>query len=458
VTLTVPNDTPIAFSVQGMQLQPAEAQDATAGTRTLTFRAADLPDRQPEMQTPGEAAILPRLVYSFLPTWDEVLARIAKSFLREAVPAPLPPAVVARARELTAQAKTDDERVAALLQFVAHEIRPIDIPLGWAGYLPHAPDTVLANRYGDDRDKVALLIAMCAALDIDARPVFTRTRGVPVIEAVPTIAQFDDIVVQVTIGDEKVWLDPANRCAQMGVVLSGQDSHVLLLDENGGALARRPALLPSSSTYALKKTLAINARGDLDARFQLEQTGWFATVTQRQLRYRKGEFLDRFFQESAVEIAPSAESAKHTVGDLESVAGPLVISQQVLARGYAQAQGRFRVIELPPAPFDPATFAPPVGSQKREYPLWIGTPRTATEELSIKLPAGWKVAFRPPDLEAQAPGVHYSSKCEAKRRKVVCRRVLTFDRQQIEPTDYASFRQALHQMEEYNQRVLLLRR
>ncbi len=458
VTLTAPANAPLAFHVEGMPLQPAEASDQSAGTRTLTFRAENLPDRQREMQTPADSAILPRLVYSFVPSWKAALARISERFLRVTAPKPMPAAIVAHARELTAGAKSDSERVAALLGFVAHEIRSIDLPLGWAGYAPNPPETVLANRYGDSRDKVGLIVAMCTALDIDARPAFARKHGVPVLEDVPTIAQFDDIVVRVTIGDRETWINPADRYAQMGTASAGQDGHVLLLDSRGGSLARRPQLPPTNSSYTLRESLAINKKGDLDARFHLEQTGWFASIAQRQLRARKGEYLDRFFQASAVDIAPSAESKKHSVGDLESVQGPVVISQQVLARGYAQAQGRFRVVELPRTPFDPSSFAPPIGSQKREYPLWLGTPRTTTEELSIELPPGWKVAFRPPDLEAKAPGVSYTSQCEAKRRQVLCHRVLTFDRREISPSDYAAFRQALNQMEEYNQRVLLLRR
>ncbi len=457
-TVTVPVAAPLAYRVENLSLEPAEARDDAAGTRTLTFRARNLPDRQPEMQMPADPAVLPRLVYSFVPSWEEVVAQISGQFLQAALPSPLPPAVVAKARELTAKDKNAEEQVASLLRFVAHEIRAIDIPLGWGGYVPNPPDTVLANRYGDARDKVALFLAMCAALDIDARPVFARGRGVPVLEAVPTLGQFDQLLAQVAIGGNQLWLNPAYPFAQIDVSATGQDSHVLLLDVRGGALEYRPALSPDSSTYTLHKTLSINPRGDLDARFRLEPSGWFASMAQQLLRSRKGEYMDQFFQGAAVDVAPSAESVKHTVGDLESVVGPVVISQQVAARGYAQAQGRFRVIELPPAPFDPSMFAPPVGQQKREYPLWVGPPRTEKIELSIKLPAGWKVAFRPPDLETEAPGIRYSSKCKAERRVVTCHRVLTLDREQVKPSDYASFRKALTQTGEYDQRVLLLRR
>lgn len=459
VTLTTPANAPLAFHVDGTSLQPTEASDQSKGTRTLTFRAENLPDRQREWQMPADSAVLPRLVYSFVPSWKAALARISTRFLSAAAPSPMPAAIVAQARELTARAKNDSQRVAALLGFVAHEIRSVDLPLGWAGYAPNPPQTVLANRYGDVRDKVGLLVAMCRALEIDARPAFARKHGVPVLEDVPTIAQFDDILTRVTVGDRDLWIDPADRYAQVGTADPGQDNHVLLLDAKGGSLARRPLLPKATSSYTLDESLAINKKGDLDARFRLEQTGWFASFAQQVLRARKGEYLDRFFQASAVNIAPSAESKKHSVGDLESVSGPVVITQRVLARGYAQAQGKFRVVELPRAPFDPTTFTPPIGQPEREYPLWmVAPPRTMTEELSIELPAGWKVAFRPPDLEAKAPGVQYSSQCETKRRKVLCHRVLTFDRKQISPADYAAFRQALNQMMEYNQRVLLLRR
>lgn len=211
VTLTVPSRVTPRFTVEGITLAPAVSNTGT--TTTYTFVATAVPDRQPERGAVPDAAILPRLIYGFAPDWNHVLAPVADRFLARAVPSPLPGAVVHEAQRITAGATTPAARARAIFTFVAHDIRSIDLPLGWAGYEPHAPEVVLANRYGDDRDKVGLLLALAAAAKLDGRPVLVRTGKVPVVATVPTLAQFDRMIAELVIDDKNVWLVPPTTTA-----------------------------------------------------------------------------------------------------------------------------------------------------------------------------------------------------------------------------------------------------
>ena len=146
-------------------------------------------------------------------------------------------------------------RAAALYAFVAHDVRSIELPLGMAGYQPHAPDVVLANRYGDARDKVGLLLALAAAEGIAGTPVFVRTRHVRVEPNVPTLAQFDHIIGKLAIAGKDTWFDPSNGEGRYGVATAGQDNLVLPIVRGGAELARarrcrptrRPRTRPRSS-------------------------------------------------------------------------------------------------------------------------------------------------------------------------------------------------------------------
>jgi transglutaminase-like putative cysteine protease len=455
VTITTPAAQPPKVSVAGIELKPAETAGA-GDTNTWTYHLDKQPDRHPESGQPVDAAVLPRLVYGFQPGWDKVQAPVAARFLKAAVPQPVPAAVKQQADQLVAGAKSEEDKAQKLFAFVAHEVRSVDLPLGWAGYEPHAPDIVLANRYADQRDKVALLLAMCSAEGIAGRPVLVRTGKVPVIQSVPTVAQFDRVIAKVTVDGKEVWLDPSDENGQYGVAFAGQDNLVLPLEQKATELGARPPLDPSSSISQTTAKYALSANGDLDAKYSYQLTGWYADRASAELRPLKGENQAQFFQREAAQLSAAAVAKEHQVGDTMSVSGPIGVEQHVSVPGYSAAQGTFRVFELPPVALGIADDSPSAGVTTRKYPLFVGTPRIEKGEITVEVPAGWKVQYVPPKLEGSAEGVSFTSACEAAGQTVTCHHEVKLDKLVVAPEQYPAFRAAITKLEAYERRIVLL--
>jgi transglutaminase-like putative cysteine protease len=450
ITLTAPEGTTPRFQVVGATLVPTES--SADGTHTWTFVAENVPERQPEIGAPSAAAVLPRLVYSFLPDWGAALARVGDRY----VPQTVAPEVKAQADKLVAGLKTDVDRASAIYRFVARDIRTVRLPLGWAGYAPNPAADVLAHRYGDDRDKAILFLALCAAEGLSAQAALVRHQ-VPVLEGVPTLAQFDRLIARVTVGGKEVWVDPADDSGQFGAALAGQDNLTLALAP-GARPAARPALDPAASVAQVAASYQLNDKGDLSAQYQFGVTGSFAGAATRTLRALKGENLAHFFQEATARVSAAATDAGHEVGDLTAVSGAIRITHKLRAPAYAPPQGRFQVFQLPPATLGFVEDLPPVGLPKRSDPLWVGTPRTLVADVAVTIPAGWKVAYVPPALAGSAPGITYASKCAAKQGTITCHEEIKLDRMQISPEQYAGFHDAFAKLDDYSQRVVLLNR
>ena len=454
VTITSPASVTPKFAVEGMQLKPTESQ--SGNSRVLTFKLDNLPDRHPEQGSLTDEAVLPRLVYGFQPSWQKVLEPVAERFVRKAVPAQLPPSIKEEADRIVAGAKDDNEKAQKLFAYVAHDIRSIDLPLGWAGYEPHGPELVLQNKYADERDKVGLMLALAASQGITGKPVLVRTGKVPVIASVPTIAQFDRILAKLNIGGKDVWLDPHDENGQYGVAFAGQDNLVLPLDKGGSELGSRPPLDPATSISSTKAAFTLSANGDLQAKYTYDLTGWYADRASDKLRPLKGELLDRYFQKSAAELSTTAIDKGHTMGDPMSVAGPLNVTQDVSVPGYSQAQANYRVFELPPVTLEVAEDEPSADLSTRKTSLWVGTPRIERGELSVQVPAGWKVAYVPPKLEGGAEGVTYSSGCETSGQTVTCKGEVKMDKLVVPSDKYTAFRDALSKLQAYERRIVVL--
>ena len=455
VTITAPLSQPPKVAITGVDLKPTESAGA-GDTHTWTYHLDKQPDRHRESGQPSDAAVLPRLVYGFQSGWDKVQAPITDRFLKAAAPQPIPDTVKQQADQLVAGAKTEDDKAQKLFAFVAHDVRSIDLPLGWGGYEPHAPDVVLSNRYADQRDKVALLLALCSAEGIHGQPVLVRTGKVPVLANVPTVAQFDRVLAKVMVDGKEVWLDPTDDNARYGIAFAGQDNLVLPLEKNTAELGARPALDPSTSISHTTATYALSANGDLDAKFGYEMTGWYADRASAELRPLKGENLSRFFQGEAAQLSASALDKEHTVGDTLAVTGPIAVGQHVSAPGYSAAQGNYRVFELPKVPLNVADDAPGAGTTTRKYPLFVGTPRIEKGDITVQIPSGWTVSYVPPKLEGSAEGVSFSSACEAAGQTVTCHHEVKLDKLVVAPEAYPAFRAVISKLEAYERRVVLL--
>lgn len=451
ITVTAPAGTTPKFAVEGLDLKPTESD--SAGGHTWTFHVAKQADRARESGSLVDEAVLPRLVIGFQPSWAKVLEPIAARFLDKLA---VTPDVKSVADKLVAGAANDAEKAQRLFAFVAHDIHTVDVPLGGAGYEPHPPADVLANKYADARDKVGLLLALASAENIQGRPVFVRSGKVAVIQTVPTLAQFDHIVAKLAVDQKDVWLNPADEHGQYDFVLAGQDSLVLPIVKGGSELGQRPAADPASSVSHVTATYVLAANGDLDATYKYELTGWFAKRATGELRALKGENLDKFFQNAAGALSASAVDKGHDVSDTMAVQGGVTVTQRVAVPGYSAAQGNFRNFEMPPVTLNVAEDVPTAALSKRKYPLWIGAPRIETGDVTVQIPAGWKVAYVPDKLEGSVDGVAYSSACAANGQTVSCHDEIKLDKLVLETAQYGAFHDALAKLQAYERRVVLL--
>jgi hypothetical protein len=450
VSITAPAGMTPNLAVTGIDLKPTESDMANG--HVWTYKLEKQPDRQPEPSKPVDAIVLPRLVYGFQSSWARVLQPVAERFVKAAIPSPLPASVKQQADQLVAGANTETEKMQRLFAFVAHDIRSVDIPFGMAGYEPHAPDTVLANRYADERDKVGLLLALASAEGIKGVPVAVRRNDVPVIANVPTIAQFDLVVAKLTVDGKELWLAPSDEYGQYGLVVSGQDNLVLPIAPGGSELGRRPLLDPATSVATQNITFALAPNGDVDATYQYDLSGYYANRFTEMLRPLRGEHLDQWFQQMAA-TTPAALDKGHTVSDTLAIDG-LKLSRKVAMPGYSATQGNVRVFELPS--FGIGTQMPDTNLSTRKYALHVGTPRTEHGEVTVQVPGGWKIAYAPPKLEGGAEGVRYTSECVAAAQSVTCRSQIKLDKPIISPAQYAVYHDAVLKLQAYERRVVLL--
>jgi hypothetical protein len=135
------------------------------------------------------------------------------------------------------------QRLLAVLDFVQSEIRYLGIEMGQGSYRPRSPDAVLANRYGDCKDKVLLAIVMLRALGVQAAPALVDTkRRQAVADLLPTPAAFNHVILKAQVDGQDYWLDPTlpPQKGRIERVAQANYGQALVLDGSATGLTAMP--------------------------------------------------------------------------------------------------------------------------------------------------------------------------------------------------------------------------
>ena len=112
--------------------------------------------------------------------------------------------VAAMASRLSDGLDDETEKLKAIHEFVATQVRYVGLEHGDSAYVPHDTALTLERRYGDCKDKTALLIDMLSQVGIDMSPVLVATdRRDPDRLLVPSSSYFDHLIVCGTLSNGK---------------------------------------------------------------------------------------------------------------------------------------------------------------------------------------------------------------------------------------------------------------
>lgn len=185
-------------------------------------------------------------------------------------------AIVRKARELGEG--VDDKRrlVEKIHEFVSGDIRYVGLEHGASAFVPHESELTLSRRYGDCKDKTALMIDLLQQHGVEAHPVLVATsRRDPTPLMIPSQSYFDHLIVcgELSSGYE-FCLDPTDPYSSGRLSNWVQGAVALPLNREGG-----PTTLPEEDyRWVLRESLELrlDADGKLAEHGELRYEGGYA--------------------------------------------------------------------------------------------------------------------------------------------------------------------------------------
>jgi len=402
IEINVPKE-PAAI-LSSPSLAPVSKDDGAR--RIYTFRWSHLEHDPPDQEEDWEKALRPArspdIQLSSFGSWDDVgkwFAALEKPQLK------ITREINAKAEELTRGKPTDAEKLRAIYGFVSTRFRYISISLGAGRYVPHSSSEVLANQYGDCKDKHTLFAALLRAVGIKAYPALVSSS----FQSDPSFATpdlFDHVITAVPQGDSFLYLDTTPEVAPFGFLASQVRGKFALVipDEGQAHLFKISADAIYHNVQKFQMEASIDQKGTLDGKARLESRG-DAELVQRQAFVRTARTQwQELVQEVSRGMGFAGAVSDVTVAPPDDTENPFWFSWSYHRPDFPDWENGRVALALPF--FGLPSLTEQQASSKRS--LFLGAPAEITFTGRISLPKGYTPEL-PSPLEIKRDFADYAA-------------------------------------------------
>ena len=368
------------------ELKPATTE---SGGRTVSVWTSSqlkpTPSGEKKDDDAAEAAkpTKPDVAWTTFHTWAEV----GGWYRALAVPrAASTDAIRAQADEITRAASTPEAQVQALYAFVSTHIRYIGIDFGVGRYQPHLAAEVMANQYGDCKDKDTLFEALLHAKGFTSAPALIGV-GVELVPDLPSPAFFNHVITTVNLASGKVWVDTTPGVAPFRMLVEVlRDKPALVIPATGDAsLEHTPADTPFPFVDRFEAVATLKKDGDLSGQVNITDRS-DAEILMRSLALGLAPAQwDRAAQFLVGALGFSGKASNSRFEHPEDIQQPIHLTYDYSKKPFGDWDN-FRI--LPLFPINPLPAAP---DKEPTSEIELGSPRAENVISRIHLPEGFGV-------------------------------------------------------------------
>jgi transglutaminase-like putative cysteine protease len=361
------------------------------GYREYVWERHSVPALPRENNLPRWFDPWPKVQWSEFDSWADVATWAAPLYA-------LPPhngrALQAEIDRIAKVSSDPSERFLAVLRFVQGQVRYLGIEIGPNSHAPHAPELVLARRYGDCKDKSLLMVAMLRALGIEAHPALVNSRtGKAVRDGLPAPGAFDHVIVRARFGGRSFWVDPtrAPQRTDLDRLYQPDFGYALVIDAGTTALTPMPVATGALHKRTVTLDFDSSAGFDKPAKFVVRTT--YEAAAADEMRYQlKSDNLDdlqrQYLNYYARRYPKISQTAPMDVEDDESINRLVVTEHYRIAELWTRDEqqklikARFSADEIRSLLRNPV-------EPLRKWPLALFHPQQMELNIDAKLPESW---------------------------------------------------------------------
>lgn len=451
----------------------------TANGSSYSWELQNLPPIPPEPMSPSVANLAPFMAINFTPNepgkslnrtfenWQEVSNWASGLYDPQVI---VNDEIAVKAKELTANAKTELEKIQAIGTYVQNlQYIAIDIGVAYGnGYRPRPSSLVLSRGYGDCKDKANLMRAMLKVMNIEAYPIAIFA-GDPsfVRKEWASPRQFNHCIIAVVVGKETdaptiiendklgrlLIFDATDDMTPVGDLPDYlQGSYGLVMAGDKGGLLEMPVTPPESN--ALERTVAVTIDGTGSVKGTIREFTRGQSSKYERSMFRglsKGDYqkvLERWLTSgaTAAKLVNFTSEDKHQDASFD-------LNVEFSAANYGQVLQN-RLLIFKPAIVNRSRSIY-LTEKVRNHPVSLDS-SSFTETATFNLPEGFTVDEVPAAVKLETTFGKYTADYEVKDGKLIFKREMITNRTLVPTKEYNSVRDFYSKIRDAEQSPVVL--
>jgi transglutaminase-like putative cysteine protease/Flp pilus assembly protein TadD len=426
-----------------MQQMPGARVNKTShdGIETIEIEGGPYEARSEKLTNlPPDVPRGPQVEFSTGISWQNVVseyARLSNDKLRTADVQPLLGKINKSASRM--------ELIRGLVAALHKNVRYTGVEFGEASIVPQFPSETLKRKYGDCKDKAALLVTLLRAVDIPANLALLSTGpGQDINPELPGMGMFDHAIVFVPASgsEPELWIDATAQYSRVGdLPPMDYGRWALVVEQNNAALKKIPELTAAQNFHRELREFTLAEFGPASIRETDEQIGpreaeyrEFYTGDAREVREGSEKYVKNAY------LADALTGLEH--GDLADLEKPFSLTFVTKGKrgttDYESAIMAIRVEDLMDG--FPAYFTTKPAeekeddkeseSQKKHKPRtadWFIDPFINEWDYKIIAPVGFKLRALPPSREEQIGSATFTQKYSSNAEGTVVQAVIRLE-------------------------------
>ena len=453
LAISVPRERPLKW--KSPDLKPVNTEDGAR--RIFTWTSSQLEHKSSEREKTetetklyeAERGKLPPadVQISTFQSWAEV-GQWYGSLQQERVKPT--PEILAKAAELTKGASDDNAKIRAIYKYVSTEFHYIGIAFGIGRYQPHAAAEVLANQYGDCKDKQTLLSSLLDAVGIQAYPALISASH-EIDPDVPSPGQFDHVIGMVLQPNGAVWLDTTPEVAPYAYLLSplrGKQA-LVIPEDKPPVLTMTPADPPSKASQTFKIEAKLSDTGTLEGKVERTVQGDDSEVLLRMAfrRVPMPQWKD-LIQQISYGSGFAGDVSEVTASSPEKTDESFHFSYSYKRKDYPNWSGRQISSPLPPM----LAAAP---DSKPDHPVFLAEAGEIQYESRVELPKGYSPDL-PGTVDLKQDFADYHASYSVKDDVLITERHFVVKLREVPPTEYDAYKKFAKAVSDDHERYVAL--
>ena len=299
---------------------------------------------------------------------------------------------------------------------------------------------VLKSGYGTGADLTWLFVALARAAGFEASGGFVATRDDYFFKQNRmNSAELNSNVAIVKVDGKDLFFDPGSAFIPYGL-LPWMETGVsgLKLNKDGGVWIDTPMPLSADSQVIRKADFKISDEGALEGKVTVTYTGLEAATRRQSFRNQDAEARKKYLEDTLKEYVPATIDVElKNQPDWASSEKPLVADYEVKIPGWVSSAGRRALM---PAGIFCSTEKRMFEHANRVNAIYFQYPHRKTDDVTVELPAGWKVGSVPKPADQDAKAAEYILTVEEKSGAVHVTRTLRNDLVLLQKENYPILR------------------